>query len=118
MSDADGITVYFNPRCSKCRKLRELLEERGVAARYRLYLEEPPTVEELGSLLEKLGVEDPAAIMRSKEAAWSELGLRAADAAKRLAALAQHPQLLERPILVRGQRAVVARPPEKALELL
>ncbi|KAA3605197.1 MAG: arsenate reductase (glutaredoxin) [Planctomycetota bacterium] len=112
------ITVYFNARCSKARKLRDLLTEHGVEAEFRHYLDTAPTREELVGLLQRLGEEDPRAIMRSKEAAYQQLNLDSADRDQLLDAIQQHPILLERPILVRGEQAVVARPPEKALTLL
>lgn len=110
--------VWFNPRCSKSRDLKQLLEERGVQANYRDYLEQAPTVSELVQILRLLGTEDALVIMRSKEAAFAEQSLASADQATLLAAIAATPSLLERPILVLGDRAVVARPPERALEII
>ena len=110
--------VWFNPRCSKSRGLKALLDERGIEAEYREYLEQPPTVAELENLLERLGTDDALTIMRSKEAAFQEQNLADADTATRLAAIAATPSLMERPILVIGDRAVVARPPERASEIL
>lgn len=110
--------VWFNPRCSKSRGLKTLLEERGVNADYRDYLEQPPTIAELEQILKALDTDDALTIMRSKEAAFQELNLADADTATRLAAIAATPSLLERPILVIGDRAVVARPPERASEIL
>ncbi|MFQ5749391.1 MAG: arsenate reductase (glutaredoxin) [Planctomycetota bacterium] len=117
MSGSPTVTVWFNPRCSKCRQARDLLEERGIAAEYRLYLENPPSREEAQKLQALLGLSDPAGMMRAKESAWKELGLEKAGPAARLEALLQHPVLLERPIVAAGGRAVVARPPEKLLDL-
>ncbi|MDP7061585.1 MAG: ArsC/Spx/MgsR family protein [Planctomycetota bacterium] len=110
--------VWFNPRCSKSRGLKALLEERGIEAEYREYLEQPPSVAELEQLMRQLGTEDALTIMRSKEAPFQEQNLAAANTATRLAAIAATPSLLERPILVIGERAVVARPPERATEIL
>ncbi len=111
------VVLWFNPRCSKARGARDLLAERGVEARVRAYLDEPPTVVELEQLLQQLGADDPRVIVRSKESAYAELGLADAGRDELLAAIAAHPGLLERPIVVYGDRAVVARPPEKLLEL-
>jgi arsenate reductase len=110
--------VWFNPRCSKSRGLKQLLEDRGVEASYRDYLEQAPTVAELEQILRLLGTEDALTIMRSKEAAFAEQSLASADHATRLAAITATPSLLERPILVLEDCAVVARPPERALEIL
>jgi len=115
---SETTTVLFNPKCSKCRAARELLEARGVEAEYRLYLESPPGVDELREILEKLGSDDPRTMMRTGEAVYSELGLADADADARLSAMVEHPILIQRPIVIRGQRAVVARPPELLLELV
>lgn len=113
-----SVTVWFNPACSKCRAVKSLLEERGIAADYRLYLEQPPTPAELEDLLVKL--EDPGAeqLLRTKDAAYSELGLGEGSAADRIAAGCTTPSLINRPIVVKGDRAVVARPPELALQVL
>jgi arsenate reductase len=112
------LVLWFNPACSKCRRALELLEQRGVAPTLRRYLEQPPTIAELASLVDRLG-RPPLALVRTNEADAQRLGL-GEDTSREavLAALAQHPGLLERPIAVRGERAVVARPPERVLELL
>lgn len=115
MSDT---TVWFNPACSKCRALRGILEERGVEAEYRHYLEEPPTRAELEELAGLLGMEDVSPMVRAKDAAFTELELAGADAGRMLDAVVAHPALLERPVMVHRGRALIARPPEKALELL
>jgi arsenate reductase len=111
-------TVYFNPRCSKCRTAQGILEERGVEADFVRYLDQPPTLAELRHLMKLLGIDDPRAMMRPGEAVYEELHLDAADADAQLRAITEHPILLERPIVVRGDRAVIARPPERVLDLL
>ncbi len=116
--EENSTLVWFNPACSKCRALKVLLEQRGIGARYRHYLEEAPTAEEIEELLRLLGSEDPMVLIRSKEAVFEELGLPGAGREALIAALCSHPRLLERPVLVRQGRAVVARPPELALPLL
>ncbi len=113
----EAIDIWFNPRCSKARKARELLEERGVELRVRAYLDEAPTRAELETLMQQLGTDDPRTFMRAKEAPYAELGLANASNDTLLDAIVAHPILLERPIVVRGERAVVARPPEKLVEL-
>jgi len=109
--------LYFNPACSKCRAARGLLEDAGVGAELVRYLERTPTVEELRHLMRLLGIADPRAMMRTSEPDYAALGLDGASADELLAAIASHPILLERPIFVRGERAVIARPPERVLEL-
>ena len=115
--DAD-VSVFFNPKCSKCRTARGLLEERGIQAELVEYLDDPPTRVELERILRLLGTDDPRAITRTGEGRYRELGLDGADRETLLDALVANPVLIERPIVVVGDRAVVARPPERLLELL
>lgn len=82
------------------------------------YLEHPPNLAELEGLMAKLGIDDPRLMMRTGEPVYGELGLAEATAPALLEALTRHPILLERPIFVAGDRAVIARPPERLLELL
>ena len=110
--------LYFNPACSKCRTADSLLKERGIDATVVRYLDRAPTVEELHELMARLGIHDPREMMRPGEPVFSELGLAEAPAERLLEAITEHPVLLERPIFVRGERAVIARPPERLLELL
>lgn len=110
--------VWFNPACSKCRSANSILDERGVDATYVDYLGQPPTVDELRSVLGMLGETDPRAIVRRGEPVWAELGLEDADDDTVLQAMTENPILIERPIVIVGDRAVVARPPERLLELL
>lgn len=111
--------LYHNPRCSKSRQTLALLRERGVEPTIVEYLKTPPDAEAIRALLGRLGL--PArSILRAGEAAWRERGLDAAavDDAAIIAAMAAHPILIERPILLTGKGAAVCRPPERALELL
>jgi arsenate reductase len=114
------VELWHNPRCSKSRAAKDLLEERDVAFRERRYLEEPPTPAELDAVLIALGRE-PWEVARLGEAVAAELGLRdwPHDRERWIAAMAEHPALIERPILVADDgRAVVGRPPEDVLTLL
>lgn len=113
-----NVTVWFNPACSKCRVVKALLEERGIEANYRLYLEQPPSVEEIEDLLSKLGDPEARQLLRAKDAVFVEQGLAEATPAARIAASCATPSLINRPIVVQGERAIVARPPELALEVL
>ena len=111
-------TVFFNPRCSKCRTTQGILAERGVEADYVRYLEQAPTRAELERVMQLLGIDDPRKMMRTGEPAYDELRLADADRDRLLDAMTTHPILIERPIVIRGDRAVIARPPERVLELL
>ncbi|MDQ4069695.1 MAG: arsenate reductase (glutaredoxin) [Actinomycetota bacterium] len=113
-----GTSVFFNPNCSSCRTAQGILEERGVDVEYIRYLENTPSREDLEDVLKKLGTDDPRDIVRTKEAVYAELGLGSADRDRLLDAMAAHPILIQRPIVIHGDRAVVARPPERLLEIL
>lgn len=115
---ARDYTLWFNPRCSKCRDALELLRARGIEPELRRYLEEPPTRAELEALLAKLGLL-PHGIVRAKEDEYQVLRLTERSSRDELLdTMVRHPILIERPILVRGDRAIVARPPERVLELV
>ncbi|HUP84046.1 MAG TPA: arsenate reductase (glutaredoxin) [Acidimicrobiales bacterium] len=117
---ADDTTVWFNPSCSKCRAARDLLDENGVDASYVQYLEDTPPREELVRVAGLLGcAADPRQMMRAAEPVYRELGLASvSDADALFDAMVEHPILIERPIVIRGDRAVIGRPPERLLELL
>ena len=110
--------IYVNPSCSKCRTALSLLEEHGVRADTIAYLDEPPTVADLKRLMQLLSIDDPRLMMRTGEPVYAELALDGAAGDALREAIAHHPSLLERPIFVIADRAVVARPPERILELL
>jgi arsenate reductase len=110
--------MYFNPRCSKCRTAEGLLQDRNVDAEIVRYLDEPPSVDDLRRLMTLLGIDDPREMMRTGEDVYKELHLGEVGGDELLQAISEHPILLERPIVVRGNRAVIARPPERLLELL
>lgn len=115
----DQGALYHNPRCSKSRGALQLLQARGIEPAIVLYLEQPPDVDELRDLLRKLGIA-ARALLRTGETAYAELGLAdpALDDAAIIAAMAAHPRLIERPVFVLGDRAVIGRPPERVLDLL
>lgn len=114
-----SVVIYHNPRCSKSRAALDLLRSRGIAPRIVLYLETPPDAATIDDLLRRLDL-PPRALIRSGEAEYGALGLAAGavDDAALVAAMASHPRLIERPIVVRGERAVIARPAERLLALL
>ena len=113
-----GISVFFNPEGSNCRTAQGILEERGIDADYIRYLENTPTRAQLEDVLAKLGTDDPRDIIRTKEPVYAELNLDSADRDQLLDAMTEHPILIQRPIVIHGDRAVVARPPERLLDLL
>ena len=115
----DDIRIFHNPRCSKSREALALLQERGHQPQVIEYLKTPPGEGELRTLLQQLKL--PAReLLRSGEDEYQALGLAdpSLPDATLLRAIAEHPKLLQRPIVVRGERAVIARPPELLLQLL
>ena len=110
--------LWHNPRCSKSRQALALLEEAGVAVQVRRYLDAPPSVAELRAARDSLGI--PAiGMLRTKEPDFAEAGLtRDAGDEVLLAAMAEHPKLIERPVAFHGGRAVIGRPPERVLEIV
>jgi arsenate reductase len=110
--------VYFNPACSKCREVRAILDERGVPATYREYLATAPSRDELVRLMGLLGIDDPRGMMRVGDALFDELGLDSASHDALLDAMVANPRLIERPIVIVGSRAVIARPPQRVEDIL
>lgn len=110
--------IYHNPRCSKSRQTLELLNERGIDADVIEYLKTPPDEHMLEHILDLLGMQ-PRALMRTGEAEYRELGLDdpSLDRQQLIAAMVEHPQLIQRPIVVSNGRAALGRPPEDVLEL-
>ena len=114
-----AVQIYHNPRCSKSRQTLALLEERGVEPEIILYLEETPSKAALKDLVKKLGLSSAREMMRVKEAPYMELKLKDVDVDDALVdAMAQNPILIERPIVVNGDKAAIGRPPEKVLDIL
>lgn len=113
------LTLYHNPSCSKSRGALEILEARGLSPKIVRYLDTPPSAAELQTLLVKLGL--PARqLLRTGEEAYKSLNLADASLsdAQLIAAMVAQPKLIERPILIAGERAIIGRPPERILELL
>jgi arsenate reductase len=114
-----NIKIYHNPGCSKSRATLALLEENGVAPEIIYYLETSPGVEELKSLLQKLGL-SIREILRKGEAQYETLGLDNESLSDEIIfdIACKHPRLIQRPIVVQGDRAILGRPPENVLELI
>jgi len=113
------VTIYHNPRCSKSRQTLALLEEKGVAHEVIDYRKTPPSVAELKKVLKKLGLKAHD-IVRKGEARYAELGLKARDVSEDelLTLMVENPILIERPIVVAGEKAALGRPPEQVLKIL
>ena len=116
---ADGITIYINPKCSKCRLSLALLEEKDVTANVVEYLTTPPDKVQLGEILDLLKLE-PRELMRTFEAPYTEFNLDNENLSRDdlIQAMIDNPILIERPIVINGNKATIGRPPEKILEIL
>lgn len=113
------VRIYHNNRCSKSRETLALIEARGQVCEVVNYLDTPPSSAELTQLLDMLGM-TPRELMRKGEPEYSELGLDdpSLDDTALIAALASHPRLIERPIVVANGKAAIGRPPEAVLAIL
>jgi arsenate reductase len=111
-------TIYHNPRCTKSRQAMQVVEDLGVDVEVVRYLDTPPDEATLRSIIAKL--DDPPSDLVRREK-WAELGVSAADVSSVdgvVSVLLAHPELMQRPIVVRGDRAVIGRPTERVAELL
>ncbi|MCW4469933.1 arsenate reductase (glutaredoxin) [Flavobacterium sp. MFBS3-15] len=112
------ITIYHKPQCSKSREGVQLLENLGIPFEIVKYLDQPLSKEELKELIKKLGIK-PIELVRTKEDLWKEkYAGRKLTGTQVIAALAKYPNLMERPIVVNGEKAIIARPSEKVKEIL
>jgi len=112
--------MYHNPKCSKCRATLTLLQEKGIAPELILYLETAPSAAELAEVLKKLG-KGAKDIIRFNEEVAKELGISPTDErpdSEWLKIISGNPKLLERPIVINGDKAAIGRPPERVLEIL
>lgn len=118
MAKKEAVTIFHNPRCSKSRAALALLQEKGVALDIVEYLKTPLSRHELAELLKKLGLKPEALARKGEPIFKSDYAGRTLSDAQWLDAFAEHPILIERPIVVKGNRAVIGRPAEQVLEVL
>lgn len=112
--------IFHNPRCTKSRETLKIVEENNLDLKIIEYLKTPPSVEELDYVCKKLEV-DPKDIIRTKEKLFADLGLSVSSNKSRtewLKILSENPKLIERPIVIYNNKAVIGRPPEKVLEVI
>ena len=114
-----NVTIYHNPRCSKSRQTLQLLQDQGIEPKIIEYLDDPPDAKTLEKLLDMLGI-DPIDLIRKKEQPFKDLGLakKKDDRQALITAMVKHPILIERPIVVKGSKARLGRPPEQVLDIL
>lgn len=103
--------IYHNPRCSKSRQTLEMLNEKGIEPEIIEYLSCPLNSSELETLIQKLGIQAQE-LLRTKEVVFKTLDINLEDSKQVIAAMLEHRNLIERPIVVRGDKAVLGRPPE------
>ena len=113
------VTIYHNPRCSKSRQTLALLEEQGVSPSVVEYLKDTPTEKELSSIIKKLGI-SPESLIRKNEDEWKQHGasLNKPSDADLISLMVKYPKLIQRPIVVKGEKAALGRPPEDTLTIL
>lgn len=113
------VTIYYNAKCRKSREALQILKEKGIEPEIRNYMDEPPSKTELAEVLRKMG-RRPRDIFRKSEPLYKDLGLKNKDLTddELLGYLNEYPILIERPIVVKGQRAVLGRPPEDVRRII
>ena len=116
---SEKVRIFHNPNCSKCRLTMDLLNEKGVETAVVEYLNSPPNSDELNEVLELLGLE-PRDLMRKHETPYKENNLDNPDLSRNqlIQAMIDNPILIERPIIINGNKATIGRPPEKVLDIL
>ncbi|MDW3204905.1 MAG: arsenate reductase (glutaredoxin) [Alphaproteobacteria bacterium] len=114
-----SVSIYHNPRCSKSRQTLGLLQEKGIEPEIVLYLETPPDAATIRALVARLGLASARDLMRRGETVYKELGLKdVTDEDALIQAMADNPILIERPIVLNGDKARIGRPPEGVLEIV
>ncbi len=109
--------IYHNPRCRKSRETLELIHNKGIEPEVILYLETPPTKKELKDIIDMLGIE-PTELLRKSESIYKEeFKDKKLSDAKWIDAMVKHPKLIERPIVIKGEKAIIGRPPENVKSL-
>ena len=116
---SSDVRIYLNPKCTKCRLSMQLLDDNGISPDVVEYLNEPPTTAELNEILNLLGLE-PRELMRQHETPYKELDLgnEGLSRDELIQAMVDNPILIERPIVIKGNKATIGRPPEKILDIL
>lgn len=112
------IEIYHNPRCSKSREAVKYLEQSNIAFKIIKYLDQPPSYDELSDIIKKLGI-NPMELVRTNEAVWKEnyKGKELSDK-QLIQAMIENPKLIQRPIVINAEKAVVARPTDKIEKIL
>ena len=112
------LTIYHNPRCSKSRETLSLINEQGIDAEIIDYLNEVPTKEQLKELLIKLGLKASEIVRKGEPVFKEKFKGKILSEEEWVAAMVKYPKLIERPIVVKGDKAILGRPPKNVLQLL
>ncbi|MFT4939067.1 MAG: arsenate reductase [Paraglaciecola sp.] len=115
-----NLRIYHNPRCSKSRQTLQIIEQQGLQPEIIEYLKTPPSQKDISEILALLDFDSARQLMRKNEDEYKQLSLSALDLSEEelIAALCQSPKLIERPIVVNGDKAIIGRPPENVLNIL
>ena len=115
----NNFTIYHNPRCSKSRQTLSIIKEKGINPNIILYLERPPSIEALSKIINLLKIK-PRDLLRKSEEEYKSLNLknRDIDDSKIISYMSKHPKLIERPIVLSDDQAIIGRPPENVLILI
>lgn len=114
----DNLKIYHNPRCAKSREALKMIQDKGVKVEVIEYLQSPPTEKELRNILKTLSL-SPIEIIRKNETLYKEkFKNKALSDSEWIKILANNPILIERPIVIKGNKAVIGRPPEKVLDII
>jgi arsenate reductase (glutaredoxin) len=111
-------TIYHNPRCSKSRETLALLQAKGIEPNIVEYLNTPPSASQLKSIVKQLGIRPQQLVRKGEEIYKSRYANKTLSDAQWIEAMVENPSLIERPIVIRGQRAALGRPPQNVLQLL
>ena len=114
-----SFTIFHNPRCSKSRNTLNLLKENGIEPDIRLYVIDPPSSDEIQDIIDKLHIR-PKDLLRKGESVFKELNLNQQEDRTDviIQIMSENPILIERPIVIRGEKAIIGRPPENVLSLI
>ncbi len=113
------VRIWHNPRCGKSREALKFLEEEGIDAEVIKYLDAPHTKDEITTLVKMLKIKSAGDLMRTKESIYKELNLKdEKDEEKLIEAMIKYPKLIERPIVIKGTKAVIGRPLEKIVDFI
>ena len=112
------VTIYHNPKCTKSRGTLALLQERGIEPRVVEYLKSPPTAAELRTIVDRLGIKPEQLVRKGEDVYKAKYAGKTLTDAQWIEAMVRDPILIERPIVVRGNRAVIGRPPENVEKIL